>query len=114
LEITLHLGGAAFDAKISLELSGVAALIGLGLLVGDRQLLLDAVFGFVLQRGLFDLRGLRPHRRGLVGDVALLRQFCVALGGLDRQRGLARDRSAARWLPRWCGRSGCVPARAPW
>ena len=49
------------------------------------------VFGLVLKRGLLDLRGLRAHRGGLVGDVALLRQFRLALGGFDRQRGLAGD-----------------------
>src|SRR5258707_662738 len=73
------------------DLTPAAPLMGFGLLVGDRQFLLDAVFGLVLQRGLFDLRGLRAHCRGLVGDVALLRQFGVALGGFDRQRGLSCD-----------------------
>src|SRR4029453_15928127 len=62
-----------------------------GLLVGDRQLLLNAVFGLVLQGGLLDLRGLRAHRGGLVGDIALLRQFGLALGSLDRQRWSAGD-----------------------
>ncbi len=96
LQITLHFGGAALDREIGLDLSGVAALVGLGLLVGDRQFLLDAIFGLVLQRGLFDLRGLRAHRGGLVGDVALLRQFGLALGALDRQRGLPRDQILLR------------------
>ena len=91
LQIALHFGVAAFHRQIGLDLSGVAGLIGFGLLVGDRQFLLNAVFGLVLQRGLFDLRGLRAHRGGLVGDVALLRQFRLALGGFDRQRGLAGD-----------------------
>ena len=96
LELAFHLGGAALDREIGLDLSGIAALVGFGLLVGDRQFLLDAIFGFVLQRGLFDLRRLRAHRGGLVGDVALLRQFGLALGAFDRQRGLPRDQVLLR------------------
>ena len=91
LQVALHFGVAALHRQIGFDLSGVARLIGFGLLVGDRQFLLDAVFGLVLHRGLLDLRGLRAHRGGLVGDVALLRQFRLALGGFDRQRGLAGD-----------------------
>ena len=91
LQVALHFGVAALHREIGLDLAGVAGLIGFGLLVGDRQFLLDAVFGLVLQRGLLDLRRLRAHRGGLVGDVALLRQFRLALGALDRQRGLAGD-----------------------
>ena len=91
LQVAFHFGVAALHREIGFDLSGVARLVGFGLLVGDRQFLLDAVFGFVLHRGLLDLRGLRAHRSGLVGDVALLRQFRLALGGFDGQRGLPGD-----------------------
>jgi hypothetical protein len=74
----------------------LVSLVGLGLLVGDRQFLLDAVFGFVLQRGLFDLRRLRARRGRLVGDLALLRQLGLALGALDGQRGLPGDQILLR------------------
>jgi hypothetical protein len=92
LQVAIHFGIAALHRQIGFDLSRVAQLVGFGLLVGDRQFLLDAVFGFVLYRGLLDLCGLRAHRGGLVGDVALLRQFGLALGGVDRQRGLAGDK----------------------
>ena len=39
---------------------------------------------------------LRAHRGGLVGDVALLRQFRLALGAFDRQRGLPGDKILLR------------------
>ena len=91
LELALHLGGAALHREVGLDLAGIASLVGFRLLVGDRKLLLDAVFRLVLQRGLLDLRRLRAHRRGLVGNVALLGQFRFALGAFDLERRLAGD-----------------------
>ena len=91
LQLAFHFGGPALHGEIGFDLPGIAGLIGLGLLVGDRQFLLDAILRLVLQRGLLDLRGLRAHRGGLVGDVALLRQFGLALGALDGQSRLPGD-----------------------
>src|SRR6202022_1535205 len=96
LDVALHFGGAALDRQIGFDLGGVGGLVGFGLLVGDRQLLPNAIFGFVLHGGLFDLRRLRAHRGGLVGDVALLRQFRFALGAFNRQCRLPGDQILLR------------------
>ena len=72
LQVTICFGGPAFDREIGFDLLGFTVLGRFDLLVGDRQFLPDAIFGFVLHRGLFDLRGLGAHRGRLVGDVALL------------------------------------------
>src|SRR6478672_7014599 len=50
-------GVAALHREIGLDLSRIAQLISFGLLVGDRQFLLDSIFGLVLHCGLLDLRG---------------------------------------------------------
>ena len=77
-------------ARSELDDRGFLDLLGAGLLLRDRAVGVDAGVLLGQAGGLRGGRDLGARARGLVGDVALLRQLGFLLGPLDRQGLLPR------------------------